>query len=131
MPALAASCEDWKTALTQCKYPTAYRHALVTPIPKVTPPRDIENDFRQISILPQMAKVLESLQLKMNIHSSKINDSQHAFINNRSTVSALTHISQNWFNVTDNSKSIKNGVYALYKDFRKALIRPCRSWNFT
>jgi hypothetical protein len=104
MPALAASCEDWKTALTQCKYPTAYRHALVTPIPKVTPPRDIENDFRQISILPQMAKVLESLQLK---------------------VSALTHISQNWFNVTDNSKSIKN------EDFRKALIRPCRSWNFT
>lgn len=107
-------------SIVQCKYPTAYKHALVTPIPKVTPPRDIENDFRQISILPQMAKVLEKLKLKMNIPSSKINDSQHAFINSRSTVSALTHISQNWFNVTDNSKSIKNGVHALFIDFRKA-----------
>ena len=54
-----------------------------------------------------MAKVLEKLQPKMNIPSSKINDSQHAFINNRLTVFILTHISQNWFNVTDNSKSIK------------------------
>ena len=107
-------------SIIQCKYPTAYKHALVTPVPKVTPPRDIENDFRQISILPQMAKVLEKLQLKMNIPNSKINDNQHAFINNRSTVTALTHISQNWFNATDNSKSIQSGAHALFIDFRKA-----------
>jgi hypothetical protein len=94
-------------SITQCKYPTAYEHALVTPVPKVTPLRDIKNYFCQISIIIQMAKVLEKLQPKMNIPSSKINDSQHAFINNRLTVFILTHISQNWFNVTDNSKSIK------------------------
>ena len=38
-------------SIVQCKYPTAYKHALVTPVPKVKPPRDIDNDFRQISIL--------------------------------------------------------------------------------
>ncbi|CAB3978984.1 Hypothetical predicted protein [Paramuricea clavata] len=106
-------------SIKECEYPTAYKHALVIPVPKVNPPRDIENDFRQISILPQMAKVLEKLQLKLNLPSSRINDNQHAFTSKRSTVSALTNISQNWFNVTDNTHSAKNGVHALFIDFRK------------
>ena len=107
-------------SIKECEYPTAYKHALVIPVPKVNPPRDIENDFRQISILPQMAKVLKKLQLKLNLPSSRINDNQHAFTSKRSTVSALTNISQNWFNVTDNTHSAKNGVHALFIDFRKA-----------
>ncbi|CAB4036129.1 Hypothetical predicted protein [Paramuricea clavata] len=107
-------------SIKECEYPTAYKHALVIPVPKVNPPRDIENDFRQISILPQMAKVLEKLQLKLNLPSSGINDNQHAFTSKRSTVSALTNISQNWFNVTDKTHSAKNGVHALFIDFRKA-----------
>ncbi|CAB4038005.1 Hypothetical predicted protein, partial [Paramuricea clavata] len=107
-------------SIKECEYPTAYKHALVIPVPKVNPSRDIENDFRQISILPQMAKVLEKLQLKLNLPSSRINDNQHAFTSKRSTVSALTNISQNWFNVTDNTHSAKNGVHALFIDFRKA-----------
>ena len=107
-------------SIKECEYPTAYKHALVIPVPKVNPPRDIENDFRQISILPQMAKVLEKLQLKLNLPCSRINDNQHAFTSKRSTVSALTNISQNWFNVTDNTHSAKNGVHALFIDFRKA-----------
>jgi hypothetical protein len=32
----------------------------------VRPPTDIENDFCQISILPQIAKILEKLQFKLN-----------------------------------------------------------------
>ncbi|CAB4018468.1 Hypothetical predicted protein, partial [Paramuricea clavata] len=108
------------TGIKECEYPTAYKHALVIPVPKVNPPRDIENDFRQISILPQMAKVLEKLQLKLNLPSSRINDNQHAFTSKRSTVSALINISQNWFNVTDNTHSAKNGVHAPFIDFRKA-----------
>ncbi|CAB4036656.1 Hypothetical predicted protein [Paramuricea clavata] len=107
-------------SIKECEYSTAYKHALVIPVPKVNPPRDIENDFRQISILPQMAKVLEKLQLKLNLPSSRINDNQHAFTSKRSTVSALTNISQNWFNETDNTHSAKNGVHALFIDFRKA-----------
>ncbi|CAB4019270.1 Hypothetical predicted protein [Paramuricea clavata] len=107
-------------SIKECEYPTAYKHALVIPVPKVNPPRDIENDFRQISILPQMAKVLEKLQLKLNLPSSRINDNQHAFTSKRSTVSALTNISQNWFIVTDNTHSAKNGVHALFIDFSKA-----------
>ncbi len=80
----------------------------------------MENDFHQISILPQIAKVLEKLQLKLNLPSLRINDNQHAFTSKRSTVSELTNISQNWFNVTDSSHTAKNGVHALFIDFRKA-----------
>ncbi|CAB4040857.1 Hypothetical predicted protein [Paramuricea clavata] len=54
------------------------------------------------------------------IFDLKINDSQHAFTGERSTVSALTCISQNWFSVTDNLRDNTNGVHALFIDFRKA-----------
>ncbi len=88
---------------------------MVTPVPKVRPPTNIESDFRQISILPPMANILEKLQIDM-----KLKDSQHAFTGERSTISALTSISQNWFNVTDNLRGNKDGVHALFIDFLKA-----------
>ena len=109
-------------SIIQGKYPSAYKHALVTPVPKVNPPNDIDNAFRQISILPQMAKALEKVQLKLNLSSLQFNENQDAFTSKRSTVTALTNISQNWFNVTHNTNSAKEGVHdhALFIDFRKA-----------
>ena len=50
-------------SISQCYYPSLYKHALISPVPKVHNPRDINNDFRQISVLPQLAKVLEKNQL--------------------------------------------------------------------
>ena len=44
--------------ISERKYPTLYKHALVSPVPKVHPPEDIETDFRQISVLPVLGKVL-------------------------------------------------------------------------
>ena len=49
------------------KSPTSYKHAPVSPIPKVDNPTDIKNDLRQISVLPQVAKVLERIQPKLNL----------------------------------------------------------------
>ena len=64
------------------------------PSSKGNPPNDIDNDFRQISVLPQLAKVLEKLQLSLHRQVLEIRNNQHAFIQNRSTVSALACISQ-------------------------------------
>ena len=50
----------------------------------------------------------------------KIKNSQHAFTNDRSTVSALACITQNWHNKTDNSRDGRMGVHVLFIDFRKA-----------
>ena len=106
--------------ITQCKYPSAYKHTLVSPMPKVRPSKDIDSVFRQVSVLPHLAKILEKLQLKLNNTALKARDNQHAFSNGRSTVYALTTISQDWFDATDNSKSGRKGVHALFTDFRKA-----------
>ena len=54
-------------SIKQCKYPSQYKHALVSPVAKVRNPSDVENDFRQISVLPQLAKVIEKLQIQLNI----------------------------------------------------------------
>ena len=107
-------------SISQCCYPSLYKHALISPVPKVQPPRDINNDFRQISVLPHLAKILEKIQLQLNIEDLKIKNNQHAFTQHRSTVSALISTTQTWFNATDCSKTGKMGVHAAFIDFRKA-----------
>ena len=107
-------------SISQCCYPSLYKHALISPVPKVQPPRDINNDFRQISVLPHLAKILEKIQLQLNIEDLKIKNNQHAFTQHRSTVSALISTIQTWFNATDCSKTGKMGVHAAFIDFRKA-----------
>ena len=88
-------------SIVQSKYPTSYKHALVSPVPKVDNPTDIDDDFRQISVLPQVAKVLERIQLKLNLKDLSLNASQHAFTADRSTMTALARITQDWYNATD------------------------------
>jgi hypothetical protein len=107
-------------SISQCYYPSLYKHALISPVPKVQPPRDINNDFRQISVLPQLAKILEKIQLQLNIEDLKIKNNQHAFTQHRSTVSALISTTQTWFNATHCSKTGKMGVHAAFIDFHKA-----------
>ena len=34
-------------SFVQCKYPSGYKHALISPVPKVNNPTDLHNDFRQ------------------------------------------------------------------------------------
>jgi hypothetical protein len=71
------------------------------------------NDSRKISVLPQLAKVLEIIQLKLNKRDLKIKDNQHAFTHGRSTVSALASITQNWYNKTENSRDGRMGMHVL------------------
>ena len=64
----------------------------MSPVPKIQQPKDINNDFRQIFVLPQLAKLLEKLHVKLNIHGLEIKNNQHAFAKGRSTVSSLSSI---------------------------------------
>ena len=63
-------------SILQCKYPSSYKHALISPIPKVNNPEELCTDFRQISVLSQVAKVLEKIQLQLNQADFKTNDSR-------------------------------------------------------
>ena len=67
------------TSITETKYPTLYKHALVSPIPKIQPPEDIEKDFRQISVIPVLGKVLEKVQISLNKSALTVTGNQHAF----------------------------------------------------
>ena len=49
----------------------------------------------------------------------KIDATQHAFQEKQSTVTALTSITQDWFNATQPTSRFC-GVHALFLDFRKA-----------
>lgn len=50
-------------SILERKYPALYKHALVSPVLKVHPPEDLERDFRQISVLPVLGKVLKVIML--------------------------------------------------------------------
>ena len=41
----------------QYKYTTLYKHSIISPMPKICPPTDLDSDFRQVSVLPQLANV--------------------------------------------------------------------------
>jgi len=111
------------TSIKQQTYPALYKHAYVIPVPKVPRPSCVDTDYRQISILPQIAKVLERVQLKLNSKHLHIRSNQHAFTENRSTVTALTDVTQTWFNATDNTTEGRKGIHALFLDFSKAFDR--------
>ena len=81
-------------SIVQSKYPISYKHALVSPVAKVDNPMDINNDFWQISVLPQVANVLERIQLKLNLKNLSLNASQHAFTADRSTMTAFSSMTQ-------------------------------------
>ena len=91
---------NMKVKVRCSKYITSYKHGLISPVPKIHSPVCIESDFRQISVLPQMAKVLEKVQLLLNSRYLDIRDNQHAFTKKRSTVCALVDITQSWFDST-------------------------------
>ena len=53
-------CAIFNQSLRDCKLPTEWKQANVTPIPKVHPPRSIQSDVRPISLTPTISKYLES-----------------------------------------------------------------------
>ena len=67
-----------------------------------------------------MAKVLVKIQLQLNQADFKIKTNQHAFARGRSTVSALTSMTQDWYDATGQG-SPYDGVHVLFIDFQKAI----------
>ena len=126
---LAPIVHDIITA-TYPKYPSCYKHGLVSPVPKVYPPVDISNDVRQVSVLPHIGKILERVQLQLNQKDITLRPSQHGFTKDRSTTSALIGITQPWFNATDSAGRDTAGIHALFIDFRKAFDLVDHAWDF-
>ena len=60
-PALA---DIYNLSLEQGYFPTQLKQAIVVPVPKLRPPKAVENDLRPISLTSPIAKVLEGFSAK-------------------------------------------------------------------
>ena len=81
-------------------------------------PVDVKDDFRQISVLPQIAKILEKFQLNFKEIDLKLNNTQYAFTRGKSTVK-LANVTQSLYDSID-SKTENDGVHVAFLDFQKA-----------
>ena len=82
----------YNRSIIEKKFPVAFKHAHVTPLPKVS--RPTVKDFRPISMLPVLGKILEQLVLdKMrNELTTCYSPRQHAYRPQGSTTTALVDI---------------------------------------
>ena len=101
------------------KPPSNWKKSAIVPIPKVSRARNT-SDFRPISLLPILSKVLERhLVFYINSHLSEhspLANCQWGFQKGKSTVSALLHVTHDWFQHLERNHE----VGAVFFDFRKA-----------
>ena len=86
-PALA---DIYNSSLEQGYFPTQLKQAIVVPVPKLRPPKSVENDLRPISLTSPITKVLERFSAESLITSvfDKLDNKQFA-LPGRSTTQAL------------------------------------------
>ena len=108
----------FNTSISQGEVPTVWKQAIVIPIPKVQPPKSIEDDLRPISLTATLAKHLEWFigQQILSVVSSKLDPQQFGALKGRSTTHALLDMTHQWFQALDNGDSIR----AVFVDFAKA-----------
>ena len=125
-------------SLTTATFPTEWKHAYIHPIPKTTSPSELK-DYRPISILPTLSKVLEKVVRKQLhdflINCNLLNPLQSGFLDKRSTDTALLKITE------DLRKSLDNGQISILTllDYSKAfdsvdhdiLIAKCKNLYFS
>ena len=102
-----------------CRPPSSWKVSSVVPIPKV-PKASSTADFRPISLLPILSKVLERhfyfLIREHLLTSSPLSNCQWGFQPGKSTVSALLDTTHSWFQHLEQGEE----VGAVFFDFKKA-----------
>ena len=92
---LPVLCHIYNFSLSCDEFPDVWRHAVVIPIPKVPNPASFSN-YRPISILPFLSKVLERIvheQIYLFLHNNNIlSPFQSGFRPGHSTVTALNKV---------------------------------------
>ena len=100
--------------------PSGWKCSLVVPVPKTSDALQNPNNYRPISLLSIISKVLEkhiySLIVNHLTEHQLLSDAQWGFLPGRSTVSALLSTVHQWFKLLEDGKD----VCAVFLDFRKA-----------
>ena len=101
-------------------FPTPWKHSIVVPIPKTSPPSSAPSDYRPISLLSLVSKLLEkhiaNILLDHLFSHNLIPPNQFGFLPNRSTTDALITTCQQIHSSLDSSSN----VCGIFLDIRKA-----------
>ena len=110
-------------SIKSSEFPTKWKTAKVTPIFKQKGQRSNPTNYRPISLLPAVGKLLDVIQssrlLSYLCDHKLISDHQFGFMPGRSTTHQLLYIIDKWSKALDHG----NGVAAVFMDFRKAFDR--------
>ena len=124
------------TSLVTGVFPESWKHALVVPLYKNGDP-DIVNNYRPVSILPVVSKILEKIvakQLSEYLEKNKLlSNTQHGFRPMLSTETALTTITDKIYESMDNKKIAMLTLCDLSKAFdsvhHQTLLHKCSLLN--
>ena len=101
-------------------FPSDWKNSNIVPIPKSKSPSSSPSDYRPISLLPRISKVLERLVFNYLHNFCTVNqilsDSQFGFRPGRSTESSLLSATHSWLSSLDS----RNSICAVFFDLRKA-----------
>ena len=112
-------CAIFNSSIQNGIVPSLWKSAEVIPLPKVTPPKVIEQDLRPISLTPILAKLLEDYPVKWlwKVLDGKIDPCQFGCLKNTSTTHALVQLLDHLYKETDGAV---NYARVLLLDYRKA-----------
>ena len=104
-------------------FPSEWKQAIVTPLFKQRGNSSNPSNYRPVSLLHAVGKVLDSIVseclLNYLLEHSLINDHQHGFLRERSTVTQLIYVINKWIRAMDSG----HYHYAVFMDFMKAFDR--------
>jgi hypothetical protein len=111
-------CAIFNASIREACLPSIWKSANVVPVPKCQPPTSIQTDLRPISLLPTLAKILESIvgRWTLDVLNPTFDLHQFGALKRRSTTHALISILHHWSMSLDSGGSVR----AVFVDFEKA-----------
>ena len=104
-------------------FPSDWKHALVTPIFKNRGDKQLPSNYRPVSILPALGKILDNIQstflLKYLEEYHLLSSHQFGFRASLSTTKQLVYITHQWISNLNSKKD----TLAVFMDFHKAFDR--------
>ena len=99
-------------------FPSIWKQANVTPVPKISVPVDITKDLRPTSLTCTISKVLESFvgQWIISDFEGKLDSRQYDALRGRSTTHELIDILHHWREALDKDCTVR----AVFIDYAKA-----------
>ena len=111
-------CHIFNSCLLDRIMPTAWKHGIIAPVPKTSPPK--LDHLRSITVLPVISKLLEKIVFlsSRNLLLKHIDKQQFGYVPDSSTISALIHFHERITKLPECDETL--AVAALSMDFSKA-----------